>query len=111
MTSSAGSQPPRLLVKTLGVILITVALLLVVVFVVVFLSVRDQVRIRWRPVSNRASGSTRPSRPAAARAADAGRDAGETDAQGRDRHLRGRSADRERIPPIVLADHDRQRAR
>jgi putative nucleotidyltransferase with HDIG domain len=38
------AQPPRLLVKTLGVILVTVALLLVAVFVFVFVSVRDQVR-------------------------------------------------------------------
>jgi putative nucleotidyltransferase with HDIG domain len=39
-----GRQPPRLLVKTLSVTFLTVALLLVVVFVVVMLSVRGQVR-------------------------------------------------------------------
>jgi putative nucleotidyltransferase with HDIG domain len=44
MTSMPGRQPPRLLVKTLAVILATVALLLVAVFVFVFVSVRDQVR-------------------------------------------------------------------
>ena len=44
MTSSSGRQPPRLLVKTLAVILATVALLLVAVFVFVFVSVREQVR-------------------------------------------------------------------
>jgi putative nucleotidyltransferase with HDIG domain len=38
------SAPPRLLVKTLGVTFITVAALLVVVFVVVTITVRDQVR-------------------------------------------------------------------
>ncbi len=38
------SQPPRLLVKTLAVIFVTVALLLAAVFVVVTVSVRDQVR-------------------------------------------------------------------
>ena len=43
MTPS-GSQPPRLLVKTLAVTFITVALLLVAVFVVVTVNVRDQVR-------------------------------------------------------------------
>ena len=40
---SQGRQPPRLLVKTLAVTFVTVALLLVVVFVVVTLTVRDQV--------------------------------------------------------------------
>jgi len=44
MTSPTGAQPPRLLVKTLAVIFVTVALLLVAVFVVVTVSVRDQVR-------------------------------------------------------------------
>jgi putative nucleotidyltransferase with HDIG domain len=44
MTSSPGPQPPRLLVKTLAVIFVTVALLLVAVFVVVTVNVRDQVR-------------------------------------------------------------------
>jgi len=44
VTRPAGPQPPRLLVRTLAVILATVALLLVAVFVVVFVSVRDQVR-------------------------------------------------------------------
>ena len=43
-TSSPGAQPPRLLVKTLAVIFVTVALLLVAVFAVVFSTVRDQVR-------------------------------------------------------------------
>ncbi|HXD75745.1 MAG TPA: HD-GYP domain-containing protein [Vicinamibacterales bacterium] len=43
-TSSPAPQPPRLLVRTLGVILATVALLLIAVFVFVFVSVRDQVR-------------------------------------------------------------------
>jgi hypothetical protein len=37
-------RPPKLLVKTIGVTFLTVALLLVVVFVVVTFSVRDQVR-------------------------------------------------------------------
>jgi len=40
----SGSQPPRLLVKTLSVIFVTVALLLIAVFVLVTVSVRDQVR-------------------------------------------------------------------
>ena len=44
MTPSPTRQPPRLLVKTLAVIFVTVALLLVAVFVVVTVSVRDQVR-------------------------------------------------------------------
>ena len=39
-----GRQPPRLLVKTLAVTFTTVAALLIIVFVVVTLSVRDQVR-------------------------------------------------------------------
>jgi len=43
MTTPA-SQPPRLLVKTLAVIFVTVAVLLIAVFVVVYLNVRDQVR-------------------------------------------------------------------
>src|SRR2546422_7054166 len=42
MTTKA--QPPQLLVKTLAVIFVTVALLLGAVFVVVTVSVRDQVR-------------------------------------------------------------------
>ena len=42
--SSTSAQPPRLLVKTLAVIFVTVALLLGAVFVVVTVSVRDQVR-------------------------------------------------------------------
>jgi putative nucleotidyltransferase with HDIG domain len=41
---SPAGQPPRLLVKTLAVIFATVALLLVAVFVVVTVRVRDQVR-------------------------------------------------------------------
>ena len=44
MSSAPGRQPPRLLVKTLAVIFVTVALLLAFVFVVVIVSVRDQVR-------------------------------------------------------------------
>ena len=44
MTPSPAKQPPRLLVKTLAVIFMTVAVLLVAVFVVVTVSVRDQVR-------------------------------------------------------------------
>ena len=44
MTAAAGAQPPRLLVKTLAVIFVTVALLLGAVFVFVWVSVRDQVR-------------------------------------------------------------------
>ena len=38
------SQPPRLVVKTLGVTFVTTALLLAVTFVVVIVSVGDQVR-------------------------------------------------------------------
>jgi len=37
-------RPPRLLVRTLAVIFVTVALLLAAVFVVVTVTVRDQVR-------------------------------------------------------------------
>src|SRR4051812_13714353 len=44
MTVAPVSQPPRLLVKTLGVIFVTVAVLLGAVFVVVTVSVRDEVR-------------------------------------------------------------------
>ena len=40
----SGRQPPRLLVKTLTVTFVTVALLLVAVFIVVMVSVRQQVR-------------------------------------------------------------------
>ena len=48
-----GRQPPRLLVKTVAVTFITVALLLVVVFVVVTLNVRD--KVRQAVISNLAS--------------------------------------------------------
>ena len=97
MTSATG-MPPRLLVKTLAVIFVTVALLLGAVFVVVTVSVRDQVR--QSVAASLESGQRilrRRRKPPPARAAGAGRHTRrEPDAEGGARHLRRRSRHEQR---------------